>query len=141
VVLANDVLQPVPHVELGLEGLVLLDHAALVEGPLDGHGQLFVDERLGEEVEGPGADRLDGGIDRAVAGDHDHSRGRLVLAAEGQHVEPVPIAQPDVHQDDVVGLAPDRGEGLGAAGGRVQLVPLLPQPIGHRLEQVPVVVD
>ena len=32
---------------------------ALRDGPLDGQSQLFVDQRLGEEVERAGANRLD----------------------------------------------------------------------------------
>jgi hypothetical protein len=32
----------------------------LIQGSLDGHFQLFIDQRLGEEIEGAGADGLDG---------------------------------------------------------------------------------
>ena len=52
VVVADDVLHAEAEVELGLEGLVLFDHLLLVERPLDGHQQFFVDQRLGEEIEG-----------------------------------------------------------------------------------------
>ena len=68
---------------------------------------------------------------RAVAGDHDHA-GPGGAAGSGQEVETVAVAQPDVDQDDVVDLAVDRGQGLGAAGGGVHLVALLAEPIGHR---------
>ena len=91
-----------------LQHAVLLDHLALVQRPLDGHLQFFVDQRLGEEVEGAQADRLDGRFDRAVAGDHDDRGGGLLLAAMGQHVEAVVVAQADVGQHQVVGLAVDR---------------------------------
>ena len=37
-----------------LSVLVLFEHLLLAEGPVDGHLQLFVDQRLGEEIEGPG---------------------------------------------------------------------------------------
>ncbi len=53
VVVADDVLHAEAKIELGLERLVFLDHLALVQGPLDGHLELFVDQRLGEEVERP----------------------------------------------------------------------------------------
>ena len=132
VVVADDVLHAEAEIELGLERLVLFDHLALVQGPLDGHLQLFVDQRLGEEVEGPQADRLDGRLDRAVAGDHDHGRVRLLLAAMGQQVEAVAVAQADVDQHQVVGLAIDGGDAFGQAGGRIGLVALLAEPVGHR---------
>ncbi len=90
-VVADDVLQAVAQIELGLEVLVLFQHLALVQGPLDRHFQLFVDQRLGEEIEGSRADRLDRRVHRAVAGDHDHRRGRLLLPAVGQHVEAVAV--------------------------------------------------
>ena len=85
--------------------LVLFDHLALVQRPLDGHLQFFVDQRLGEEVEGAQADRLDRRFDRAVAGDHDDGRGGLLAAAMGQQFEAVAVAQADVDQHQVVALA------------------------------------
>ena len=48
VVVADDVLQAEPQVELGLELLVLFDDFPLREGPVDRHLQLFVDQRLGQ---------------------------------------------------------------------------------------------
>jgi len=51
---------------------VLLAQAALGQRRLDQQHDLFVLERLGEEVEGPTLHRLDGRFDRAVRGDHDH---------------------------------------------------------------------
>ena len=141
VVVADDVLQAESHVELGLEIAVLFEDLALVEGPLDGHLQLFVDQGLGEEIEGPGADGLDGGLDGAVAGDHDDGGGRVMLPAMGEDVEPVTVAEADVGQDHVVRLAAQGGEGLGAAGGGLHLVALLAEPFGHRGQHVPIVID
>ena len=112
----------------------------LVQRPLDGQLQFFVDQRLGEEVEGAQADGFDGRLDRAVAGDHDDGRGRLLLAAIGQHVEAVVVAQADVGQHQVVGLAIDGRGGLGQAGRRVGLVALVAEPVGHRGQQMPIVV-
>ena len=88
--------------------LVFLEHFALAQGPLDGQQQFFVDQRLGEEVERAGANRLDGRFDRAVAGEQDHARVGMVLPAMGQNVEAVAVAQANVGQHEVVRLAIDR---------------------------------
>ena len=115
-------------------------HLALVQGPLDGHLQLFVDQRLGEEIERPLADRLDGRLDGAVAGEHDDRGLRPLLADVGQQVETVVVAQADIDQGQVVGLAIDRGDSFGQAGGRIGLVALLAEPVGHRAQHVAIVV-
>ena len=52
-IMADDVLHAEAEIELGLEALVFLDHLALGEGPLNGHFQLLIDERLSEKVERP----------------------------------------------------------------------------------------
>ena len=53
VVVADDIFHAEAQVELGIEILVFFDHGLLVEGPFDGHFQLVVDQRLGEEIERP----------------------------------------------------------------------------------------
>ena len=96
VVMAHDVVHAKAHVELDLQRLVLVDDLPLAERPLDSHFQFRIDQRLGQEVEGSSSDRLDGRFDRAVTGDHDHGRARMILAAVGQDVEPVAVAKPNV---------------------------------------------
>ena len=102
IVLADDALQAEADVELRLEILVLFDDAAMIQGPIDRHFQLVVDDRLGDQVEGAGANGLDGGFDGAVAGHQDDGRVRALLAAMGQDVEAVAIAQAQVDQGQVV---------------------------------------
>ncbi len=51
VVMADDVLHAETQVELGLQCLVFFQHLVLVQRPLNGHQQFFVDQRLGEKVE------------------------------------------------------------------------------------------
>lgn len=141
VVAADDVLQSEPQVELGLQRFVLFDHLPLVERPLDGQFQLGVDQRLGEKIERPGADRLDGRIDRAVAGDEDHRRARRSLPAMGEHLEAVAVAEPDVAQRHVVGFPFEGRDRLGLAHRRVELIALVAKPVGHRVQHLTIVVD
>ena len=101
--------------------------------------QLFVDQRLGQEVEGAEADGLDRRLDRAVAGNHDDGGGGLVLAAMGQQIEAVAVAQPDIHQHEVVGLAVD-GRMPSARLVAVSVGNPVAEPIGHRAQHVTVVV-
>jgi hypothetical protein len=141
VVLADDVLQAEAQIELGLEIFIFFDDAALIERPIDRHFQLGVDERLGQKVEGAGADRLHGHFDRAVAGEQDHRHAGMVLTAMGEHVEAVAIGKPHVAQYQVGRFAVDRRHARRTISRRVELVALLAQPIGHRFEHVAIVVD
>ena len=54
--------------------------------------------------------------------------------------KPSLIAQADIDQCQVVGLAIDRGDAFGQARGRIDLVALLAEPLGHRAEHVAIVV-
>jgi hypothetical protein len=63
-----------------------------------------------------------------------------VLAAVGQHVKTIAVAQPDVGQDDVVAFAVDGGQRIAATGGGIQLIALLPEPVGHGLEYLAIVI-
>ncbi len=119
---------------------VLFDDLVLIQRPLDGHLQFLVDQRLGEEIEGPEADRLDGRFDGAVAGDHDDGAGRLLLPAVGKDVESVVRAEADVDQRQVVGLPLHGRGGLGHIARRVGLVSLAAEPVGHRGRQMSIVV-
>ena len=139
-VVADDVLHAETEIELGLQRLVFFKDLALVQGPLNGHVQLFVDQRLSEEIERPLADRLDGRLDGAVAREHDDRRLRPLLADVGQQIEAVVVGQTDIDQGQVVGLAIDRGDSFGQAGGRIGLVALLAEPVRHRAQHVAIVV-
>ena len=112
----------------------------MMQRAVDGHFQLVVDERLGQHVEGAGANGLDGGFDGAIAGHQDHGRIRAVLATVGQDVEAVTIAQAQVDQGQVVILLGHGGRGFGDAGDGVDGKAEFAQPGGHGLEQGTIVV-
>ena len=110
VIVADDVFHAEPQIELGLEVLVFFEHFALIQCPLDGHFQFFVDQRLGEEIERAGANRFDRRFDRAVAGDQDHRRGGV--AARGHwpsSSKPSPSPRRMSASTQVVRLAIERG--------------------------------
>ena len=140
-VAADDVVHPVAAVELLAEVVVFAKHGPLRQGPLDRHQQLIVDERLGDVVERPGANRLDRPVRRAVAGHKDHLRTGPIAAALLEQIEAVAILQPHVGQHQVERLLPQPVQRIGIAGRRVQLVALAAEPIAHRLEHVAVVVN
>ncbi len=58
----------------------------------------------------------------------------------GQEIEAVAIAQADIDQDQVVGLAIDGGDAFGKVRCRFDLVALFAEPLGHRAEHVAIVV-
>ena len=80
VVVADDVFEPKAKVELGLELLVLLNHFFLRKGPLEGHRQLFVDEGLGEQVEGSGPQSFDPRLHGSVSRHQHHRELRMALS-------------------------------------------------------------
>ena len=85
---------------------------------LDAHLQFVERAGLRQIVERAEPDRLDGGVDRAVAGQHDHVAGRLPLADHLEHVQAAHVRQLQVEQHDVrlepasaaIASAPDRGQ-------------------------------
>ena len=129
-----------PQIELGFERLVFFQYLTLIECPLDGHEQFLVDQRLGQEIEGPESYGLDRRLDGAVAGNHDDRSGGAILATMGQQVKTVALAQADIDQRQIVGLSLDGGHCLGQARHRVGGIALFAEPVGHRTEQMAVVV-
>jgi hypothetical protein len=76
-----------------------------IEGPLDRAQQLGQRQRLLDEIESAQARSLDGGLDRTVAGHHDH---RAVVAVGhrpfAQQGDAVGIRHPDIQQHEVGNL-------------------------------------
>src|SRR5208337_5329568 len=72
-----------------------------IQGVLDDDESAFDGERLFQEIEGPQLGGADGGLNGAVAGDHDHLGGVVHAANLLQSFQSVHARQPDVEQDDV----------------------------------------
>ena len=85
-------------------------------------------ERLGDQIEGAGANGFDGGFHGAVAGHQNDGRVGPMLAAMGQHVEAVAVAQAHIDQRQVVVLLAQRRDRLGDAGHGVDGKAQLAQP-------------
>ena len=111
--LGRDLLDRGAFSEEGIDRLALLrglahrgdpPHATVLERTLDDHLQGRQLDGLGQELLGPLLDRLHREVDRAVRGEEDHGQ-RRVLALEGpQNVEPVAVAQGEVHDGRIEGL-------------------------------------
>ena len=140
VIVTDDVFQAEARVELGLEPFVLLDDLALRQGPVDRHLQLLVHQRLGEQVECAGSQGLNADLHRAVARDQNHRQTRMVATAVLQNLEPVPVTQTNVGQDQVVPALIDQGLRLAASGGHVDMVALITEPAGHGIQDMAVIV-
>ena len=116
--------------------------AAGIERALDRAQQLGERQRLLDEVEGAEARRLDRGLDRAVAGHHDH---RTAIGGAGrplaQQRDAVDVGHPDVEQHEVGHLAGARGARLRGVGGDVDVVAFLGEDLLEQAADVRLVVD
>ncbi len=77
----------------------------------------------------------------AVPGNHDHLRFDLPLPQTFERREPVDAGQPDVQQDDVVGLPRDLLQTNLAALDRVDTIPFVAQHGPERRPHARFVVD
>jgi hypothetical protein len=103
--------------------------------------EFIVDQRLGEKIERSHANRFDRRLDRAVAGNHDDRRCRPSLPAIGEQVESVIVAQADVKNRHIVCLTVNPLLPFKKAHRGIDLVSLRSKPVGHRAENLAVVVD
>ena len=92
-------------IDAGAQGPVLLLEVPLAQRVADGEHRLLERQRLLDEVVRAGPDGLDGRLDVAVPGDHDHRRVDLAVAETLEGREPVDSGQPDVEEDEVVDRA------------------------------------
>ena len=141
VIAAHDVLDPETQIQLGLELPILFQHLALRQRPIDGHLQLLIDQRLGQQVKGSGAQGLDSRLDGAITGQQDHRHPGVSLPAVGQDVKTIPVLQPNVHQHQVIGAAIHAANGLLAPGRQIHVIAQPLEPIAHGLQDVTIVVN
>ena len=103
---------------------VLQVQAPLFQGPVHQIAQVIGDERLGEEMEGPGFDGFHRGLDGAVAGNDDHLHLRVQGLDLLQGLQPVQVRHHQIQEDGVEGAALQQGEALAGAGSQLHLVAL-----------------
>ncbi len=105
--------------------LVFRLQIAAAQGALEQHFDLVEIERLGDEVPGPAAHRLDGGVHRAVGGHHDGHRRLRQRERRVQQIHPGLAAHPQIGQQQLHRLALQNGHRLRRAGGGVNVELLL----------------
>ena len=128
-------------VDAGAQRRVLHLEPALPQGVAHGEHGLFERQRLLDEVERAELRRAHGRLDAAVAGDHDDLRVDAPLAQPLERRQPVEPGQPDVEQDDVVGLPRHLLEARFAAVDGVDRVALVAQHAAERRAHARFVVD
>lgn len=140
-IMSDDVLHAEAKVELGLERLVFFENLSLIEGALDGKQQFIIEQRFGEQIEGAAPHRFNRGLYRSIACNQDDGSLRSLAAAMRQNVKAVLFAETDIYQSQIERLLVDGLDCGGDACGRIDLEALLAQPVGHRVEDVAVVVN
>jgi len=66
---------------------------------------------------------------------------RMMLAAMGQHVEAVAVGQADIDERQVERLAAESRDRGRAVGHSVDPITLFAQPLGHRFQDMTIVVN
>ena len=100
-------------------------------------------ERLLDEIVGAVLDRRNGGVDGAVAADHDHRNRRVLVADYFQELEPVELAalKPDVEDDERRAALSHRVDRLGAVVRATSGMALILEDAGNQRADVAFVVD
>ena len=111
-----------------LQQAVIIQQAALLERARDQQQQVIGIDRLGEKVERALFHRLDGVLDAAVRGHHDHRQLRVELLHRAQHPHAVALGQAEIRQHE-------RGLEILERGDRFRLVARLDDVMALRLER------
>ncbi len=90
---------------------------------------------LGDEVGGALLDRVDGVLDRSVAGDHDRDDVGIALERGIEDLPAVDAGQPQVGDQDVEGEVGESLERLFAAVGLLDDEAMVREALGDRLTQ------
>ena len=108
---------------------------------LDGEQGLVDGERLLDEVEGAQFGGAHGGLDVAVAGNHDDGGGIFAGANLLERLESVHAGQPDVEQNQIAGFLAQKIQASLAALHGFDAITFVPQHVGQRLADAGFVVD
>ena len=138
---ADDALEAEPLVQPAVQLGVRPPQILAAGRVLDHRPQLLQIERLEQIIERPALHRLDGRLDRAVAGDENHLGIRLQFLALGQHFEPADVRHLQVGDHDFERARLEQRDRLLAAAGHGASEADAPQTVGHRLGMRGVVVD
>ena len=101
---------------------VLLLQVRVLQGPLQGKPQLVEVEGFCQVVVGPLLEGLDGRLHGGVGRHEDDGQGRVEPADFLQGLEPGDADHPDVHEDEIEGVAPHELDGRGAVVGLADLI-------------------
>ena len=110
------------RVDLRAQRLIFGLEPPLPQRVADDEHRLLQRQRLLDEIERAHLDPADRRLDVAVPRDHDDLRFDLPLAHARERGEPIHSRQPDVEDDDVVGLAAEALEARFPAVDRIDLV-------------------
>ena len=140
VVVSDNVLHSKTDVELGLEVLVLFNHLLLIQGTLNRHFQLIVNEWFREEIKRSRTNGINCRVNSSISGDHNDRRIRVPLPALFQQLEAVAIGQTHVDKRRAVIPAGNRSPCLLAILGGIEFVSLTSQPVCHGSENLAIVI-
>ena len=120
---------------------VLLLEPRVLEGAADRDQDLLERQRLLDEVVGAQTGGLHGGLDRAVARDHDHDRFGTRPLDLGEGLEPVHPVHPDVEEGHVRELVGEESQRVGATADRGDAIAFVLEHVAQRRPDGRLVVD
>ncbi len=120
--------------------VIALEPVALL-GLLNDQAHFFVFEGFGNEIVGPQLHGLDGQIDGAVGGHHDHAHLAEVFAGRAEKSHAVHFGHLDVAQHKIEGFFPQPGQCLFAVPGRFHGIARPLEHAGQHVAHVLLIVD
>ncbi len=132
--LAHDLVVSLALLDLRAQESVFLLEGVELLCPLENDQDFIQLGRLGEIIEGPSLDRLNGRFDGSVAGEHHDQGVGLVFGEMVQYLHAAHAGHHEIRDDHIVARVLGFGDGFGAAGRHVDRVPLLPESVHNDFE-------
>src|SRR5208282_2478973 len=138
---ANERTPEIGRGQAALKKIRALPQRAPLDCPLNTDVKFIEGAGLNDIIESANADRFNGSINGAVAGQHDHLGGWCTCVDRFQDIEAVHAGQAQIKQDDIGLRRGNAAYGLLAGTHRLDLIAETTQFVGHYLPKGHVVIN
>jgi len=140
VVFADDAGETVTLSELSFQLLIFVDDGSLTDGSFDGEPQFFINDRLGQLVEGAHANGFDSAFDGAESGEQNDGGFRGIFPSPLQQRKSVFVGQINVADNDFERKLFHPFNGFAACGSRFCAMTETSQIVGHSRLNIAIII-